>query len=89
MRRYSLFFSLSQMCALFLVFLSMLQVYNFSSDHPLQPGTTLALGSRDLGRKKELKPKAAGEFFRGWDEEYGSCLGVTGTRGKEEEGGKG
>lgn len=56
-----------KMCALFLVVLSMLKVYNFTGDHPLQPGTTLALGSRDLGRKGTKAKSRRGVFPRlGW-----------------------
>lgn len=61
------FFSFLEMCALFLVFLSMLEVYNFTGDHPMQPGTMLALGSRDLGCKGTEAKSRRGVFPRlGW-----------------------
>lgn len=51
----------------------------------------LASGSRDLDGK-EVKPKAAGKYFHGWDEKYGPSLGSNvetegGSRGGGEEGG--
>lgn len=58
---------------------------------PSQTGTMLASGSRDLDGK-EVKPKAAGKYFHGWDEKYGPSFGSNvetegGSRGGGEEGG--
>lgn len=41
---------------------------------PSQTGAVLASGSGDLDGK-EVKPKAAGKYFHGWDEKYGPSFG--------------
>lgn len=61
------FFSPLSQSALFLVFLSILEVYTFTGDHPLQTGTMLALGSRDLGSKGAKAKSRRGVFpWMGW-----------------------
>ncbi|CAB1460774.1 unnamed protein product [Pleuronectes platessa] len=56
------------MCALLLLLLSGRRPHNVPGDHPSEARSLLALGSRDLGRKGTIKPKAAGEYFRSRDE---------------------
>lgn len=78
MQQYSFFALLKS------VFFESLQLYWWTST---ETRASASSGSGDLGHK-ELQPKAAGEYFQGWDEKYIFSLGVTGTHGKEE-GGRG
>lgn len=56
------FFSSLKLYALFLVFPSLLEDKTCTSGHPLQTGTMLAQGSRDLGSKRAKAKSRRGVF---------------------------